>query len=106
MLVVLLFTVSLGLVGFALDAAFHKSSEAGLQARMESMVYLVLAATEVNDDGSLGIDDDLAEANNNVVISTATTITPANAGRVCGCLLCQLKRLDCKTKPIYTGTYD
>ncbi|MGB5289839.1 MAG: hypothetical protein WBN41_00115, partial [Lysobacterales bacterium] len=57
-LAVLLLTVSLGLVGFALDAAFHKSSEAGLQARMESLVYLVLAATEVTDDGSLEFDQD------------------------------------------------
>jgi two-component system sensor histidine kinase PhoQ len=57
-LVVLLLAVSLGLVGFALDAAFHKSSEAGLQARMESLVYLVLAATDANDDGSLTVKDD------------------------------------------------
>ena len=42
-LVILLLSVSLGLVGFALDAAFLKSSEAGLHARMESLVYLVLA---------------------------------------------------------------
>lgn len=57
-LAVLLLTVSLGLVGFALDSAFHKSSEAGLQARMESLVYLVLSATEVTDDGSLEFDQD------------------------------------------------
>ena len=57
-LAVILLTVSLGLVGFALDAAFQRSSEAGLQTRMESLVYLVLAATEVNDDGSLIFDDD------------------------------------------------
>ncbi len=57
-LAVLLLTISLGLVGFALDAAFHKSSEAGLQARMESLVYLVLAATEVAGDGSLTVEDE------------------------------------------------
>lgn len=57
-LAVLLLTVSLGLVGLALDAAFHKSSEAGLESRMESLVYLVLAATEVADDGSMTVDDD------------------------------------------------
>jgi len=56
-LAVLLLTISLGLVGFALDAAFHRSSEAGLRARMESLVYLVLAATEVGDDGSLMFDE-------------------------------------------------
>ena len=57
-LAVILLTVSFGLVGFALDAAFQRSSEAGLQARMESLVYLVLAATEMGDDGSLLFDDD------------------------------------------------
>ena len=57
-LAVLLLTISLGLVGFALDAAFHKSSEAGLQARMESLVYLVLAAAEVAADGSLSVEDE------------------------------------------------
>ena len=57
-LAVILLTISLGLVGIALDAAFHKSSEAGLNARMESLVYLVLAATEIDDDGSLQFDDD------------------------------------------------
>lgn len=60
-LAVLLLTISLGLVGFALDAAFQRSSEAGLQARMESLVYLVLAATEVGDDGSLVFDEDTGD---------------------------------------------
>jgi len=55
---VILLTISLGLVGFALDAAFQRSSEAGLKARMESLVYLVLAATELGADGSLVIDAD------------------------------------------------
>ena len=46
------------LVGLALDSAFHKSSEAGLKARLESLVYLVLAATEVAVDGSLAVEDE------------------------------------------------
>ena len=57
-LVVTLLVISLGMVGFALDAAFQKSNEAGLQARMESLVYLVLAATEVDAGGALQVDDD------------------------------------------------
>ena len=57
-LAVLLLTISLGLVGFALDASFYRSSEAGLNSRMESMVYLVLAATEVTDDGAMLVNDD------------------------------------------------
>ena len=57
-LAVILLAISLGLVGFALDAAFHRSSEAGLQARMESLVYLILAATEVTADGTLTVADD------------------------------------------------
>jgi two-component system sensor histidine kinase PhoQ len=55
---VILLTISLGLVGLAQDAAFQKSSEAGLSARMESLVYLVLAAAEIGDDDRLLIDDD------------------------------------------------
>ncbi len=58
MLAVLLLTISLGLVGLALDAAFHRSAEAGLQARMESLVYLVLAASDVNENGLLTVEDD------------------------------------------------
>ncbi len=58
MLAVLLLTISLGLVGFALDAAFHRSAEAGLQARMESLVYLVLAASDVDENGLLTVKDD------------------------------------------------
>lgn len=58
---VILLTISLGLVGFALDAAFQRSSEAGLRSRMESIVYLVLAAAEVGDDGSLVIDEDTGD---------------------------------------------
>jgi len=58
---VILLTISLGLVGFALDSAFQRSSEAALKARMESFVYLVLAATEVGDDGSLVIDEDTGD---------------------------------------------
>ncbi len=57
-LAALLLMVSLGLVGVALDAAFHRSSEAGLQARMESLVYLVLAAIEVSDDGGFQVEDE------------------------------------------------
>jgi two-component system sensor histidine kinase PhoQ len=60
-LAILLLAISLGLVGYALDAAFHRSSEAGLQARMESLVYLVLAATDANEDGSLTVKDDLGD---------------------------------------------
>jgi len=57
-LAVLLLTISLGLVGFALNASFHRSSEAGLYSRMESLVYLVLAATEITDDGATLVNDD------------------------------------------------
>jgi two-component system sensor histidine kinase PhoQ len=57
----LILTVSLGLVGFALDSAFRSSSEAGLQARMESLVYLVLGATEVTVEGALMVEDEPAD---------------------------------------------
>lgn len=56
-LAVLLLTVSLGMVGLALEAAFNRSSEAGLQARMESIVYLVLGSVEVSVEGELGVEE-------------------------------------------------
>ena len=57
-LAALVLAISLGLVGLALDSAFHKSTVAGLKTRMESLVYLVLAATEVREDGTLILQDE------------------------------------------------
>jgi two-component system sensor histidine kinase PhoQ len=57
----LVLLVSLGLVGIALDSAFYRSAESALQARMESYVYLVLAATDVSTEGSLQVDGDLGD---------------------------------------------
>jgi len=57
-LAAIVMVISLGLVGLALDAAFYRSSEAGLEARMEPLVYLILAATEAEDDGSVSVADD------------------------------------------------
>ncbi len=61
LLAALVMAVSLGLVGVALDAAFYRSSVTGLQSRMESTAYLVLAATEIDADGSLKVDKDLGD---------------------------------------------
>lgn len=61
LLAAVVLTVALGLVGLALDSAFSKSSEASLQARMESMVYLMLAATDVQDDGTLLKQSELSD---------------------------------------------
>jgi len=58
LMVALIMVAALGLVGLALDAAYYRSSEAALQARMKSLVYVVLAATEAGDDGVLMVDDD------------------------------------------------
>lgn len=53
--------LALGLVGFALSAANHRSAVSALQARMESYVYLVLAATDVDELGKLKIGEDIGE---------------------------------------------
>lgn len=53
--------IALSLVGLALNAANHRGAVSALQARMESYVYLVLAAMEVNDDGRFMIDEDFAD---------------------------------------------
>ncbi len=55
LLAALILLISLSLVYAALDAAFQSSSEAGLKTRMETLVYLVLAATEVGGNSSLTV---------------------------------------------------
>lgn len=61
LLATVVLAIALSLVGWALDSAFHDSSEASLQARMESVVYLMLAATDVKDDGTLDLQSDLGD---------------------------------------------
>jgi two-component system sensor histidine kinase PhoQ len=56
-----LLALALGLVGMALAVANHRSAVSALQARMESYVYLVLAATEVDQIGNLHIGADLGD---------------------------------------------
>lgn len=53
--------LALGLVGFALAEANHRSAVTALQAQMESYVYLVLAATEVDGSGGLHVSGDLGD---------------------------------------------
>ena len=53
--------IALGAVGAALNAANHRGAVSALQARMESNVYLVLAAMEVDATGRLAIDEDFAD---------------------------------------------
>jgi two-component system sensor histidine kinase PhoQ len=61
LLATLVLVVALGLVGIALNAANQRSAVSSLQARMESYVYLVLAAAEVNDAGRLVMQQDLGD---------------------------------------------
>jgi two-component system sensor histidine kinase PhoQ len=53
--------IALGVVGAALNAANHSGAVSALQARMESYVYLVLAAMEVDASGRLAIDEDFTD---------------------------------------------
>ena len=53
--------LALGLVGFALSEANERGAVSALQARMESYVYLVLAAAEVDDAGRLDMSQDLGD---------------------------------------------
>jgi two-component system sensor histidine kinase PhoQ len=57
----LVLVVALGLVGLALNAANHRSAVSALESRMESYVYLVLAAMEVGADGRLSVEEDFAD---------------------------------------------
>jgi two-component system sensor histidine kinase PhoQ len=57
----LVLIIALGLVGFALNAANYRGAVSSLQTRMESYVYLVLAAMEVSETGSLEMDGDFTD---------------------------------------------
>jgi len=57
----LVLIIALGVVGFALNAANYRGAVSSLQARMESYVYSVLAAMEVNDNGRLAMDADFTD---------------------------------------------
>lgn len=61
LLATLVLLVALGLVGVALSSANYQSAVSSLQARMESYVYLVLAAVEVDENGTLQVQDDLGD---------------------------------------------
>lgn len=53
--------IALGVVGLALNTANHRSAVSALQARMESYVYLVLAAMEADEEGRFAVDEDFAD---------------------------------------------
>jgi len=61
LLATLVLIIALGLVGFALNTANYRGAVSSLQARMESYVYLVLAAMEVEADGRMSMDEDFAD---------------------------------------------
>jgi len=53
--------VALGLVGLAVDAANERVAVAALRDRMETTVYAVLAAMEVDADGRFTVEEDFAD---------------------------------------------
>lgn len=53
--------IALAAVGAALSAAHERATVNALRERMESYVYLVLAASEVNEIGRLEVDEDLGD---------------------------------------------
>ena len=61
LLATLVLVVALGLVGMALNSANYRSTVSSLQARMESYVYLVLAAVEMDESGALHVQDELGD---------------------------------------------
>ena len=61
LLAALVLVLALGLVGLALNEANYRGAVTSLQVRMESYVYLVLAAMEVDASGQVTIAEDLAD---------------------------------------------
>ena len=60
-LAVVALAVSLGLTGLALDSAYTRSSETELGSQMETWVYLVLSATEIDGQGAIQVQDDIGD---------------------------------------------
>ncbi len=63
----LVLVLALGLVGYAMDNAFSRSARAAVAERLESYFYVALAATEVNEDGSISLSEDLLDPKVNQV---------------------------------------
>ncbi len=61
LLATLVLVIALGLVGAALNSANYRGAVSSLQVRMESYVYLVLAAVEMDENGSLQVQDELGD---------------------------------------------
>jgi len=61
LLATLVLVVALGLVGTALNSANYQGAVSSLQARMESYVYLVLAAVELDESGAIQVQDELGD---------------------------------------------
>jgi two-component system, OmpR family, sensor histidine kinase PhoQ len=57
----LILVLALGLVGMALSAANQRSTEAGLQERMQSWAYLILAAAEPDAGGHIQVSEELGD---------------------------------------------
>ena len=53
--------LALGLVGLAVDAANYRGAVSSLQLRMESYVYTVLAAMEVDGPAGFTVDENFAD---------------------------------------------
>ncbi|MEE4219269.1 MAG: ATP-binding protein, partial [Xanthomonadales bacterium] len=53
--------LALGLVGLAVNDANHRGAESALQVRMESYVYTLLAAMEVDGAGGFTVEEDFAD---------------------------------------------
>ena len=57
----ILLVIFLGMTGLALDKAFQSSAESAELAKLESELYVLLGAAELNQDGQLEMANDLAE---------------------------------------------
>ena len=54
-------TVFIALTGATLDRAFYQSTKAALDDKLSSSLYMLMAATEVDDNGKISIQDRLLE---------------------------------------------
>ena len=87
---------ALGLVGLAVDAANERVAVTALRDRMESTVYAVLAAMEVDEDGAFTVVEDFADPR---LLQRSLEHGPQ------GCVVASLLRRDCRRSLVGSLTH-
>ena len=96
--------IFLGLTGLVLNRAFYNSSETGLEQRMESQLYLLLGAAEL-DNGQISVSGNLADPRFNQVDSGIYGLIKDSDGRTLWRSPSAVSLADIALSPVNAGQY-